>query len=121
MILSIRADNAEDHILTALAITDTANHLSLISDCHGYKSKTLFYTWTLNQAGTLQITGSRDGVNFVNLGAAQAVSAATGPGAVDAGVVSQLGLYYPFLQIVAKATVAPTSGTLDLWLDKLAD
>lgn len=118
-----------DQLWTALAITDTAAHASAPAqdqatsnptgapyDAQYAVYKTVLITSTLNEAVSIQLTASVDGLTYYPLGDPVTVPAWAGGSApaasawITAATPSQ---YVPFVGAVATCATAPTSGVLN--------
>ena len=102
----------ETAIFDALAIRDTAAHNSTASSNTGYRVKTIIVSNGLNQIVTMQCQGSRDGTNWLNIGETWDVAA-------GASIYQSSDTYFPFMRSVATCAVAPASGALSMWLEKV--
>lgn len=103
---------AETQIFTALAIRDTNSHTSSVSNNIGYRVKTLIVTNGLDQTVTKQCQGSRDNSIWFNIGDSFTIVA-------GATVYQTCETYFPYIRALASCTVAPTTGTLDMWVEKM--
>lgn len=103
----------EDKIFDALAITDTSNHDSSISDNRFFIPRTILIENTLNQSVTITVQGSRyaDFTRFVTVGNGFVV-----PSGGDA--YATIADYLPFLRLRANCIVAPASGSLTAYVLK---
>ena len=103
----------EDQIFTDLAIRDTIAHSSSISDNQLFLPRTVLIENSHNQSVILTCQGSRyaDFSKFVTVGNTFAVAATTND------YVTVLD-YFPYLRFEAICSVAPASGTLNMWVEK---
>lgn len=83
--------------------------------------KTAVVLSTLNKAVSLQPMWSRDGSNWYPFGIAVVVSAYSGSGSPQSETISlsTSSQYVPYVALQAICSVAPTSGTLLAWLERL--
>lgn len=102
----------ETALFNAEAIRDTSAHNSVSSSNVGYRVKTIMVNNGLNQAVTFQCQGSRDNTNWVNVGGTWDVAATT-------WTYQSCDTYFPYMRTVATCSVAPTSGSLSFWLEKV--
>jgi len=102
----------EAQIFTNEAIRDTAAHNSSAGQNSGFRVKTIIVQSTLNQDVSIQCQGSRDGTNWFNIGTAWPVTAST-------NAYQTCETYFPYLRGIATCAVAPSSGTLNLWLERM--
>lgn len=102
----------EDKIFDALAIRDTAVKNSVVSVSGEFLAKTIFIENSLNQEVTFQLEGSRNSTK-VNIGAPFVVPANT-------NTYQTVSDYFPKYSMTAQCSVAPASGTLDVWVIKAA-
>ena len=102
----------EDAMFDAEAIRDTSSHNSNGTDAYELPVKTLIIQNTLDQIVTLQLQGSRDNVNFFNVGNTFDVAA-------GAWYWQSCDTFFPFGRIVAQCAVAPTTGGLSVWCEKV--
>ena len=104
----------EDRIMNSVEIRDTNAHTSSISDSRGYVPKTLIIDNALNQAVTIQVQGSRetDFTPVMNIGNSFEVNAETS----DYATLSD---YFPYLRVVATCSVAPTSGEINVYVERV--
>jgi len=121
----------ESILFEDLPITDTTAHMSLAPsganptgvpfDQVYAPYKTALFTSTLNQAVSLQPMWSRDRVSWYPFGTATSVSAYSGTGNPETGIIalSTPSQYLPYVGIQATCSTAPTSGILSGWLERL--
>ena len=103
---------SESALFNAEAIRDTATHNSASSTNTGYRVKTVIVNNGLNQIVTMQCQGSRDNTNWINIGGAWDVAATT-------WIYQSCDTYFPHMRAIATCSVAPASGTLSMWLEKV--
>lgn len=104
----------EEQIFTDKEIRDTNAHNSKTSFCERWARKTILVKNGLNQAVSIQTQGARDS-NFTNVypvGTALSVAA----GANDYLTCAD---YFPYLRVAATCSTAPTTGNLNVWVEKL--
>jgi hypothetical protein len=118
---ALNGPTAQTTIINALAIRDTSAHdattdsgstflLNLLAQPG---SRILSVTNTLNQAVSITLEYSLDGVHVTTVGNAISVAASgTAPVPIDPTQISTLAYAYPYLSVQAQCSVAPTSGTL---------
>lgn len=120
----------ESVLFNNLAITDTENHLS--NPPNGINPsgtpydqvyathKTALVVSTLNESVSLQPMWSRDRENWYPFGTATTVAASSG-GVVETAVIplSTPNQYIPYVGLQASCATAPTSGTINAWLERL--
>jgi hypothetical protein len=102
----------ESQLFTNEAIRDTAAHNSTASINRGYRVKTVIVQSTLNQDATIQCQGSRDNSTWINIGSSWPVTAGV-------SLYQSCDTYFPYMRAVATCSVAPASGTLNMWLEKV--
>jgi hypothetical protein len=102
----------ETQIFTNEAIRDTAAHNSSTGQNSGFRVKTIIVQNTLNQDVSIQCQGSRDGSTWFNVGTTWPVTAST-------TTYQTCETYFPYLRAVATCAVAPTTGNLNLWLERM--
>jgi hypothetical protein len=102
----------ETQIFNNLAIRDTNTATSVSSNNIGYRVKTLIITNTLDQAVTKQCQGSRDNSNWFNIGDSFTVSS-------GATIYQTCETYFPYVRAQASCSVAPTTGSLNMWIEKM--
>jgi hypothetical protein len=104
----------EDKVINALAIRNTSNHTSTVAEEKGYIPKTIIVHNGLNQTVSVQLQGSIDDTfnNPLTVGNAFNVSASEDDYAT-------LTDYLPYLRVVASCSIAPTTGTLTVYLAKV--
>ena len=103
---------SEAQVLTALAIRDTSNHNSNNSVNFGYKVKTIIIDNQLDQSIVCQCQGSRDGINWFNVGATWSISATT-------LTFETCESYFPYFRTQVQCAVAPTTGTISMWYERM--
>lgn len=121
----------EEVLFNNLAITDTNPHLSQTPSNQNPTGvpydqvyapyKTALVVSTLNQAVSLQPMWSRDRQNWYPFGSAVSVPAYSGSGTPPSAVIplSTPSQYVPYVGLQATCSTAPTSGTLNAWLERL--
>jgi hypothetical protein len=110
---TVEAPNVgETAIFDAVAIRNTSATNSSSSSNIGYRVKTVMVNNGLDQAVSIQCQGSRDGTNWINIGTAWSVATAT-------WTYQSCDTYFPYMRAVATCSVAPTTGTLSMWLEKV--
>lgn len=102
----------ETEIFAALAIRDTSEHISSVSENIGYRVKTIIIKNELNQTVTLQCQGSRDSSDWFNITDSFNVSSAT-------TIHQSCETYFPYLRALATCPTAPTTGGLSMWIEKM--
>jgi hypothetical protein len=102
----------ETQMFTNEAIRDTSNHNSVSANNYGYRVKTIIIDNQLNQTVSMQCQASRDGTNWFNLGNPFTVSENT-------LTYESCDAYFPYMRGVASCSVAPISGNLNAWMDKM--
>lgn len=102
----------EQQLFTATAIRDTVAHNSVVCVAWGYPNKTIIISNQLDQPVTFVAFGSRDQTNWISLGFTWTVAAGTWD-------YQTCGTYFPYGLITATCAVAPTTGTIDLWIEKV--
>jgi len=103
---------SEGVLFNAEPIRDTAAHNSAASANTGYRVKTVIVNNGLNQIVTMQCQGSRDNTNWINIGGTWDVATAT-------WTYQSCDTYFPYMRAIATCSVAPASGTLSMWLEKV--
>ena len=101
----------EDEVISALAIRDTADHTSTVSDSRGAIPKTVVIYNETDEDIQVQLQGDRD-EDFdeaMNIGTSFTVIASTH----DYATISD---YMPYLRVVITAGTAPTTGTVSAYL-----
>ena len=101
----------EDQIITDLALRDTDDHTSGVSDNRGAIPKTVVIYNETDEDLTVQLQGDRD-VDFdygMNMGSPFVVSSNTH----DYATISD---YLPYLRVSVSAITAPTTGTVDAYI-----
>ena len=103
----------QDKIFDAKAIRDTTNHLSIVSDNQSMPTKTIAVCNKLNQDVTCQLEGSFSAsfAEVFNIGVTFVVTASTNDW-------EEASVYFPFIRVKATCSVAPTTGTLTIFLLK---
>jgi hypothetical protein len=108
------SDYTSDLIFDSLAIRSTATQTSLVADCRGFQARTIIIENGLNQLVTFQIQKCRTGdfAKPIDIGASFDVAASSND-------YRSLDVYFPFVRITATCTIAPTTGTLTVSLEKI--
>lgn len=105
----------ESHkIIDALAIRDTSNHNSTVSDSVNYQAKTILIISTLDEDVTLQLQASCDlaFTDVIDVGSTfTATKLVNGYESVDT--------YFPYFRVTAICATAPTTGVLTIVLEKV--
>ena len=110
---TIEAPNVgETALFEALAIRSTSAQNSASSTNRGYRVKTVIVANGLNQTVTIQCQGSRDNTNWLNIGTTWDVAAST-------SIYQSCDTYFPYMRAIATCSVAPASGTLSMWIEKV--
>jgi hypothetical protein len=109
---AVPIDIQETTIFNSLAIRDTSPHTSDVSNNIGYRVKTLIITNGLNQDVSKQCQGSRDNSTWFNIGDSFTITA-------GATIYQTCETYFPYIRGVATCSVAPASGTLSMWVEKM--
>jgi hypothetical protein len=104
----------EDKIFDDEAIRDTNLHTSNISDNRGFIPKTILVENGLDEDVEITIYGSRysDFSVELQLGVSFNIGAETD----DFATVTD---YFPFMRAKAQCTSAPSSGTLNIWIERV--
>lgn len=104
----------ETQIIDALAIRDTAAHLSTPQDASRFKYGTIFITNGLNVNISVQVLAGRDSgiTHLLDVGDPVTVNAG-----LDGGVATtaENSGFFPYITIEITAASTPTSGTVDAW------
>jgi hypothetical protein len=101
----------KDLIIENLAIRDTADHNSDVSDMGEFNAETLIVLNGLNQSVDVQLQGSIDATTWLDVGNPFSVGITTN----DYATVTD---YFPCYRVVASCETAPTTGNLDIWIVK---
>lgn len=103
-----------DKPFDALAIRDTAEHNSSVSNHQQFSPKTIAICNKLNQTTTFQLEGSFNSsfAEVFDIGATFDVAAET-------NAWQNASVYFPFLRLKASCSVAPTTGTLTTFFLKV--
>ncbi len=101
----------KDQVFVAKAITDTATHNSTVSDTGEFSAENTVVYNGLDQSVSVQLQGSIDSTNWLDIGIPFVVAS----GVKDYDAVTD---YFPCYRTTAKCTIAPSSGTLDVWVVK---
>jgi len=104
-------------LFTSLAIRDTNTHNSDIADCRIYNLVTFFVINDLNQSVTVQVKGNRANsvTGALDVGSTFTVAVSDSGAKAIAALVDGV-LPYLFAQITA--SVAPSSGDLNCYVEK---
>jgi len=94
------------------AIRDTSVHNSVGVNSNEMPVKTLIVNNALNQTVTLQMQASRDNTNWFNVGTTFDVL-------TNAWFWQSCDTFFPYGRMVAQCSVAPASGTLSVWCEKV--
>jgi hypothetical protein len=105
------ASTDKDKVFTAKSIRDTSAHNSASSDTGEFTAETIVVHNGLNQQVTIQLQGTVDDTNWINVGNSFNVAASTN----DYETVSD---YFCCYRITATCATAPTTGTMDAWILK---
>lgn len=103
----------ESVVFDAVAIRDTAVYTSAVIDAEGYQNKTLVVENTLNQELTLTCEGSARADFSVYF------TIASFPHSANTIGFQTCASYIPFWRMKAQAAVAPTTGSLTIFLERL--
>jgi len=104
----------EEKVIDALAVRDTSNHNSSVSENKGFIPKSIIVHNGLNQQVSIQVEGSIDDTFNNPLTVGNSFNVAAGEDDYDT-----LTDYLPFLRAVISCTVAPTTGTVTVYLAKV--
>jgi hypothetical protein len=105
-------DFIESTMFSEEAIRDTDVHNSVGVDAQELPVKTIIAYNGLNQIVTLQVQGSRDNTNFFNVGNSFEVAS-------TAWYWQTCDTFFPYGRVVAQCSVAPASGGLSIWCEKV--
>ncbi len=105
------ATTDKDHVFVAEAIRVDTLVTSGISNTGEFTAETIVVHNGLNQTVTIQLQGSVDETTWLDMGESFNVSATSN----DFATVSD---YFPWYQITAICSTAPTTGTMDVWILK---
>lgn len=96
------------------AIRDTSSHNSSIFDNRGFTVKTIGICNGLDQSISLQLQGSSEDTfdNMFNIGEPFTVNASTNS-------YNTTTDYFPYIRVVATCSVAPTTGTLTVYVESV--
>lgn len=116
---------AQPTLINALAIRDTSAHdcttdtpgtNTFLADVRAIPGSRLLYVVNgLDQAVTITLEGSGDGVAVQAQGSGVSIDSAT-TAWIDASSISQLSNPYPYVSVEAQCGMSPTSGTLTVEL-----
>jgi len=103
-----------DKVFDALAIRDTSNHNSVVSDNRGFTPKTIAVCNKLNQTVSFQLQGCFDNTftEVFNIGSSWDITASTNG-------YQNTETYFPFFRLVASCSASPTTGTLTVFMLKV--
>ena len=101
----------EDTVINALAVRDTSDHLSTVSDNRGAIPKTIVVYNSLNQNVLVQLQGDRDSGFDVAMPVGSEFTVTTGTH--DYATISD---YLPYLRVRVKCSVSPSSGTVSVFI-----
>lgn len=104
----------EDKVFDDEAIRDTNVHNSSISDNRGFIPKTIIIENGLDQDVSITVCGSRYSDFTVELQAGSAIDVTT-----DTEDYATLSDYFPYMRVKAQCSTAPTSGNLNVWLERV--
>lgn len=104
----------ENIVFNALQIRNTSQHTSSISDNRGFVPKTIIVQNSLNQPVNIAVFGSRtsDFSLELQIGSSVDIAASTND-------YMTLTDYFPYLRLKATCLVAPASGSLTIFLEKV--
>jgi hypothetical protein len=112
--LPVSPDVKESQLFTDEAIRDTAAHNSVVEANSGYRYKTIIIENGLNQIVSIQFQGSRNGSTWILTGGPWDIAA-------SANDYASCSTYFPFMRCVATCAVAPASGVLNVYLEKMGN
>ena len=93
-------------------IRDTAVNNSPSINNVDHTPETIIVDNALNQTVTIQLQASRDETKWFNVGSSFNVSAST-------ITYQSTNDYFPYLRIQAQCSIAPTTGDLSVWIERL--
>jgi len=105
------ADFLESVMFDALEIRDTSAHYTAGIPAQELPVKTLIINNGLDQTVNLQMQASRDNTNWFNVGSA--FDAASG------WSYQTCETFFPYGRLIATCAVAPTTGSLSAWCEKV--
>ena len=100
----------EDKIFNSLEIRNTDLQTSDVAASGEFIAKTIFIENGLNQTVTFQLQGARDGT-WLNVGSTFEATAST-------NLYQTVSDFFPKYRLTAQCSVAPTSGSLSVWILK---
>jgi len=101
----------KDQVFTAEAIRVNTTVNSSIADTGEFQAETIVIYNGLDQSVAIQLQGSLDNTNWIDIGNAFNIAA----GVKDYATVTD---YFPCYRVTAKCATAPTTGDLDAWILK---
>lgn len=104
----------EDKIVDAVAVRDTSDRFSAVSDNRGAVPKTVIVHNELNQSVAVQLQGDREATfsNVINIGSPFTINATSD----DYVTMSD---YFPYLRVKYTCSVAPTTGAVTIYMEKV--
>ncbi len=102
-------DQDQVFIDNAIRVNTIVN--SNVSNTGEFQAQTILIYNDLNQNVTIQLQGSVDKTNWLDIGDAFSVTTLT----KDYATVSD---YFPYYRVTAKCAAAPTTGDLNAWILK---
>jgi len=106
--------HGQDTVFSSEAIRDTADHFSTVANITGQVPKSILIVNGLDKVCKIETEGS-DTSGFTNIWAIGT------PNSVPATTNDYVTIddYFPFMRVKASCTVAPTSGSLTVHIEKL--
>lgn len=102
----------KDQIFISEAIRDTNVHNSIMASTGEFTAETVVVYNGFDQTITIQLQGSHDETNWINIGNSFTVATTV----KDYDTVTD---YFPCYRVTAQSvTTAPTTGDLDVWILK---
>lgn len=101
---------------SAVSVRDTANNEVLVDVVDVTGEKLVVINSTLNQAVDISLFAEGTGYTYITLGAAKNI-AINGTGVISSGDIPGLRAPISKLRVRAKATVAPTTGNLSIYVE----
>jgi hypothetical protein len=101
----------KDKVFDAEAIRVNTTVNSAVADTGEFQAETIVVYNDLNENVDIQLQGSLDETNWIDIGNAFTVNTT----AKDYDTVTD---YFPCYRVTAKCATAPTSGDLDVWILK---
>ena len=105
------ATTDKDKIFTDESIRVDTVVNSTVANTGEFNAETIVVYNDLDEDVSIQLQGSLDGTNWIDIGNAFTVSA----GDKDYDTVTD---YFPHYRVTAKCTTAPTTGDLNVWILK---